>query len=241
MKLNKKSLSLLLAGAMLVALPPTLAGCRSIIEEPSHPEHAMFDVAELTLTVGETALLLVKNAGFVEVVAADPIISVEVDGAVLGITGVAPGSTELAVRADGQVIRCDIVVLAPADPGEAPAPETDADRQAALADDGIRAVAGGLALRLDEPGNIFKSSSDGLVFTVASLNAGTTLRLELPVPFASVQPGQAVEGVSLMIDNTPLNVTEACVEQCASGRIWLRILTPSTGLCRLVLPVGPFA
>ncbi|MDE6629775.1 MAG: hypothetical protein K2K36_10460 [Muribaculaceae bacterium] len=233
----KKYLCVMLVAGVSVAMPAGFPGCRSIVEEPSHPEHAMFDVAELTVAAGETAELIVKNASAVEVLSVDDIVSVAVNGAVLNITGLTPGTTELTIRADGQILRCTIIVTGP----DAPAVddgEDDAERRAALADDAVRASVGALSMELAGPGNMFKVSSDARLVTVVSLTAGHHLELSLPVSLGMVLPGTDLNGIALTLDGSKLDISEAEAEQRTDSRVWLRLVSVSGTRCRLVLPLG---
>lgn len=238
----KKIFGVLILTSAAIFAATAVQGCKSIVEEPTHPVHAMFDVADISLAVGQTVDVAVKNASVVEVISASDIVSVSVSGPVVSVTGLKAGTTELRARADGQVIRCGITVTALPDVPSATDPEPEADRQAALADDGVRAAYGRLELRLSEPGNLFKVSSTGLAVTVASLSSGEHLTLTLPAPLRKLTASSApLQGVSLTLDDVAVPLREAAVEKVTSSRVWLRCLAASGTVCRFVLPLAPDA
>lgn len=137
----------------------------------SNPEvrvRPTLSAVELTVRVGETAVITVNDAENVSAKVRDEAIAIiDVSSNKISISGVKKGDTLISVTADGYSLSCNVHVTAEE---EQPSPEPEEDYTEILSDASVRFMSEKLTLRYSTPGTIVEQTSSTVSFR--SLSTG---------------------------------------------------------------------
>ncbi len=186
---------------------------------------------ELSLTVGEQAVLTVSNAKSVSATASSPVVSVLVDGRNILVKAVKAGEGSVRVTADGHRLTCRVIVAdneVPADPDQ---PADDYNFSSELLDASPRYVSDALTMRYDDCGVLF-SVNDGKEISIYNLDNGDSVTLS----FAGALAEGLLENARLEVNGEPIELTSAVVEQHTAAATWIHLRTTAGAHIPLVLP-----
>ena len=211
---------------LLVALISIVGvGCNDA-DEPIERLRPSLSVSQLSLEVGDSAMLQVVNADTIISATTDApqVVMLRVDGTNVIVKAIAQGKATVAINVKGARLKCDVTVIG------IEAPQDDLDKE--LLDERSRFVSPSLSLYYDTPGTIV-SVAMGNVIEMRSLITGDNISFNPGT--TTLQEGN-LPNATLKINDTPVNLKQASLVRLATdGSMWLNLLDSKGNRMTLVV------
>ena len=211
---------------LLVALISIVGvGCNDA-DDPIERLRPSLSVSQLSLEVGDSAMLQVVNADTIISATTDApqVVMLRVEGTNVIVKAIAQGEATVAINVKGARLKCDVTVIG------IEAPQDDFDKE--LLDERCRFVSPSLSLYYDTPGTIV-SVTNGNVIEMRSLITGDNISFN---PGTTMLQEGLLPNATLKINDTPVNLKQASLVRLATdGSMWINIL--DTNGNRMVLVV----
>ena len=211
---------------LLVALISIVGvGCNDA-DEPIERLRPSLSVSQLSLEVGDSAILQVVNADTIisATTNAPQVVMLRVEGTNVIVKAIAQGEATVAINVKGARLKCDVTVIG------VDTPQDDFDKE--LLDERCRFVSQSLSLYYDTPGTIV-SVTNGNVIEMRSLITGDNISFN---PGTTPLQEGLLPNATLKINDTPVNLKQASLVRLATdGSMWINIL--DTNGNRMVLVV----
>ena len=211
---------------LLVALISIVGvGCNDA-DDPIERLRPSLSVSQLSLEVGDSAMLQVVNADTIISTTTDApqVVMLRVEGTNVIVKAIAQGEATVAINVKGARLKCDVTVIG------VDTPQDDFDKE--LLDERCRFVSQSLSLYYDTPGTIV-SVTNGNVIEMRSLITGDNISFN---PGTTPLQEGLLPNATLKINDTPVNLKQASlVRLAADGSMWINIL--DTNGNRMVLVV----
>ena len=211
---------------LLVALISIVGvGCNDA-DDPIERLRPSLSVSQLSLEVGDSAMLQVVNADTIISATTDApqVIALRVEGTNVIVKAIAQGEATVAINVKGARLKCDVTVIG------VDTPQDDFDKE--LLDERCRFVSSSLSLYYDTPGTIVPVTNGNMIEMRSlitgdniSFNPGTTPLQEGLLPNAT-----------LKINDTPVNLKQASLVRLATdGSMWFNLLDSKGNRMTLVV------
>lgn len=211
---------------LLVALISIVGvGCNDA-DDPIERLRPSLSVSQLSLEVGDSAILQVVNADTIISTTTDApqVVMLRVEGTNVIVKAIAQGEATVAINVKGARLKCDVTVIG------VDTPQDDFDKE--LLDERCRFVSPSLSLYYDTPGTIV-SVTNGNVIEMRSLITGDNISFN---PGTTPLQEGLLPNATLKINDTPVNLKQASLVRLATdGSMWINIL--DTNGNRMVLVV----
>lgn len=211
---------------LLVALISIVGvGCNDA-DEPIERLRPSLSVSQLSLEVGDSAMLQVVNADTIisATTNAPQVVMLRVERTNVIVKAIAQGEATVAINVKGARLKCDVTVIG------VDTPQDDFDKE--LLNERCRFVSPSLSLYYDTPGTIV-SVAKGNVIEMRSLITGDNISFN---PGTTTLQEDNLPNATLKINDTPVNLKQASLVRLATdGSMWINIL--DTNGNRMVLVV----
>lgn len=211
---------------LLVALISIVGvGCNDA-DDPIERLRPSLSVSQLSLEVGDSAMLQVVNADAIISATTDApqVVMLRVEGTNVIVKAIAQGEATVAINVKGARLKCDVTVIG------VDTPQDVFDKE--LLDERCRFVSQSLSLYYDTPGTIV-SVTNGNVIEMRSLITGDNISFN---PGTTILQERLLPNATLKINDTPVNLKQASLVCLATdGSMWINIL--DTNGNRMVLVV----
>lgn len=178
--------------------------------------------AQIIMTVGDVAEIVVADADNVSVIAGSKIIDVEVNGAVVRVTALSVGQTAVYVNADGCRLKCDVTVEPMASDNE-PEQQPDKDNFANITADGTsRYISPEMSLRYDDCGIMIATENNCM--TMTSLDTGDVVAFSYDGDLAE---GNSVANARLTENEKVVTLSSTQVIKQNEHGVWIVAKTAS--------------
>ncbi len=200
---------------LLVALISIVGvGCNDA-DDPIERLRPSLSVSQLSLEVGDSAILQVVNADTIISTTTDApqVVMLRVEGTNVIVKAIAQGEATVAINVKGARLKCDVTVIG------VDTPQDDFDKE--LLDERCRFVSQSLSLYYDTPGTIV-SVTNGNVIEMRSLITGDNISFN---PGTTPLQEGLLPNATLKINDTPVNLKQASLVRLATdGSMWLNLL-----------------
>ena len=200
---------------LLVALISIVGvGCNDA-DEPIERLRPSLSVSQLSLEVGDSAMLQVVNADAIISATTDApqVVMLRVEGTNVIVKAIAQGEATVAINVKGARLKCDVTVIG------VDTPQDVFDKE--LLDERCRFVSQSLSLYYDTPGTIV-SVTNGNVIEMRSLITGDNISFN---PGTTMLQEGLLPNAALKINDTPVNLKQASLVRLATdGSMWLNLL-----------------
>ena len=200
---------------LLVALISIVGvGCNDA-DDPIERLRPSLSVSQLSLEVGDSAMLQVVNADTIISTTTDApqVIMLRVEGTNVIVKAIAQGEATVAINVKGARLKCDVTVIG------VDTPQDDFDKE--LLDERCRFVSQSLSLYYDTPGTIV-SVTNGNVIEMRSLITGDNISFN---PGTTPLQEGLLPNATLKINDTPVNLKQASLVRLSpDGSMWINIL-----------------
>ena len=211
---------------LLVALISIVGvGCNDA-DDPIERLRPSLSVSQLSLEVGDSAMLQVVNADTIISATTDApqVIMLRVEGTNVIVKAIAQGEATVVINVKGARLKCDITVIG------VDTPQDDFDKE--LLDERCRFVSQSLSLYYDTPGTIV-SVTNGNVIEMRSLITGDNISFN---PGTTPLQEGLLPNATLKINDTPVNLKQASLVRLATdGSMWFNLLDSKGNRMTLVV------
>ena len=200
-------------------------GCNDA-DEPIERLRPWLSVSQLSLEVGDSAMLQVVNADTIISTTTDApqVVMLRVEGTNVIVKAIAQGEAAVAINVKGARLKCDVTVIS------VDTPQDDFDKE--LLDERCRFVSQSLSLYYDTPGTIV-SVTNGNVIEMRSLITGDNISFN---PGTTMLQEGLLPNATLKINDTPVNLKQASLVRLATdGSMWLNLLDSKGNRMTLVV------
>jgi hypothetical protein len=189
-------------------------GCNDA-DDPIERLRPSLSVSQLSLEVGDSAMLQVVNADTIISTTTDApqVVMLRVEGTNVIVKAIAQGEATVAINVKGARLKCDVTVIG------IETPQDDFDKE--LLDERCRFVSPSLSLYYDTPGTIV-SVTNGNVIEMRSLITGDNIIFNLGE--VALKEG-TLPNATLQINGNSVELKQATLEHITTdGSMWLNLL-----------------
>lgn len=184
-------------------------------DEPVERLRPSLSVSQLSLEVGDSAILQVVNADTIISATTDApqVVMLRVEGTNVIVKAIAQGEATVAINVKGARLKCDVTVIG------VDTPQDDFDKE--LLDERCRFVSPALSMYYDTPGTIFTIATNGTI-EVRSLISGDHISFN---PGTKNLSEGSLPNASLKINDSPIELKQTTLHRLTpTGSMWLSLL-----------------